>query len=434
MTIFRDRVRERDLDNFLVEEFASSPEFLRWVLERFDATFSPPFHFEVKLEKSPAREQDSRQTDVRIGWFDGADELRACVLVESKVTADFQPGQAEAYAEEKAAICDRLGIHSTRCLLVAPASRLAKLPHDGAFDAELALEEIIEFLETRADAEQNDEIKRRLVVRVQLLEALCGKRTASSWIGSTIAEKRDFALAYSELAAELLPDLRVRPSTDGPKAITRIFEGLDLDGLPRSTLRHEFGDGSGEKYANVQFPGYGDRVSSLSSSGIFQGTPYIAVPAGKSAAIRVPTPAVNPLAPFSDEIEKVHTGLVAIRELVDWLHTHSVELAKLLSNDHEALPASRPLPSESDFKAELMATYKECEKLGYRPTGMLQMIENHGAIETARRLITGPPSDGYARLAMLGRLDLAIESIVQKEPWSRLFTDDERKRAQTRLR
>lgn len=29
--IFRDRVRERDIDNFLVKEIYASPEFLSWI-------------------------------------------------------------------------------------------------------------------------------------------------------------------------------------------------------------------------------------------------------------------------------------------------------------------------------------------------------------------------------------------------------------------
>ena len=433
MDYFRDRVRERDLDNFLVEELSSSPEFLRFVLTSFDANFSAPVDCEVKVEKSPPREQDGRQTDVRIGWFDSANELKACVLVESKVTDGFQPGQAEAYAAEADAISARLGQNFVRCLLVAPSSRLAALDHHGAFEAELSIEEIIKFLSDRAGEVAQEEIRRRLNVRVQLLEALCGKRPQSTWIASTIDEKRDFAHEYSQLAAEILPSLGVRPSTDGPKATTRIFEGLSLEGLPPSTLRHEFGDGVKEKYANIQFRGCGDRVSAIDASGVLADTDFWVANAGQSAAIRVATPAINPLLPFEVEADKVRQSLYAIRGLVTWLEENLPSVAKVLNGNE--IPSDKvSLPAERDFRAELMATYSECEKLGYRPTEMLQMIEDHGAIETAKRLITGPPSDGFAKLAMLGRLDLSVESIVQKEPWRRLFTDAELRRAKQRLR
>jgi len=62
------------------------------------------------------------------------------------------------------------------------------------------------------------------------------------------------------------------------------------------------------------------------------------------------------------------------------------------------------------------------------------MIQDHGAIETAHRLLASPPSEGFNRLALLGRLDLAIESIVQREPWRVLFSDEELGRAARRLK
>ncbi|MER8522165.1 MULTISPECIES: hypothetical protein [unclassified Mesorhizobium] len=85
------------------------------------------------LQKSPPRENDRRQTDVRIGWFDDDQTLRACVLIESKVTADFQAGQAQAYAAELAVLRERLGRKVATALLVAPAARLATLAHNGSF-------------------------------------------------------------------------------------------------------------------------------------------------------------------------------------------------------------------------------------------------------------------------------------------------------------
>ena len=50
--LFRDRVRERDLDNFLVEELHFSRGFRDWLLRRLDA-FDPHADCEVCLQKSP---------------------------------------------------------------------------------------------------------------------------------------------------------------------------------------------------------------------------------------------------------------------------------------------------------------------------------------------------------------------------------------------
>jgi len=432
--LFRDRVRERDLDNFLVEELFASPTFLAWVVSKVGHSFAAPTRHNILLQKSPPREKDRRQTDVRVGWFDDDQTLRACLLIESKVTADFQPGQAQAYAAELAALRERLGSTAAATLLVAPAARLATLSHDGSFDGEIAIEHIIDFLERRIDGSEPGEITLRLRARIQLLEALCGKRASSGWVGSTIPEKRDFAEAYAALVSEILPELTVRPSTDGPKAITRIFEGLVVEGLPPATLRHEFGTGTGWKHANVQFRGMRHCLEGLRSSGLFEGTPYSAEEAGKSVAVRVRTPAVDPMRPFLDERDAVEQGLLAIRDLVEWLRLHPAELAPLLRPERAAAASLLPLPSEAEFAAELINTYRECERLGYKPTGMLQMMQDHGAFDTAHRLLASPPSEGFNRLALMGRLDLAIESIVQREPWRRLFSEDELRRAERRLK
>lgn len=241
--LFRDRVRERDLDNFLVEELHASPEFRAWLLHHLGDRFDPPAGYDVKLQKSPARLQDARQTDVQIGWFEPDGTIAARVLIESKVTADLQEGQAAAYAAEVAAARAALGTRRAASVLVAPSARLGSLLEASTFDASVSIEAIADALEARRGDGLPEEVDARLAVRIQLLEALCGKRASSTWIAKTVPEKRDFAQAYAALAAERLPALRVRPSTDGPKAITRIFEGFEAPGLATPALRHEFGNG-----------------------------------------------------------------------------------------------------------------------------------------------------------------------------------------------
>jgi hypothetical protein len=440
--LFKDRVRERDLDNFLIEELHASKAFRDWLLARLCYAFDEPTGCEVRLQKSPPRLQDSRQTDVRIGWFDPVGALRGCVLIESKVTADFQPGQAESYAAERAEHRTRMGLRSAASVLVAPQARLSALAHDGAFDATVSIEEIIATLDARLRADDlSAELSARLTVRIDLLESLCGKRSVSAWTPVTVEVKRDFAVAYAALAAEILPALRVRPSTDGPKAITRIFEGLDLGAdLPPATLRHEFGAGAPTKYANVQFRGSARRVPAVHQSDLLTGTPYEVAEAGKALAIRVPTPGIDPTLPFEREREKVRAGLEAISALVIWLGEHGPRLSKILASSELSRPApataphSSPDAREAEFADALRNTYDECAKLGYRPFAMLEMVDRLGGIETARRLLANPPSDGFARLALLKRLDLAIESLVLEPRWDGLFTEAELRTARRRLR
>jgi hypothetical protein len=330
---FRDSVRERDLDNFLVEEIHASTDFREWILSRISGTFTAPNYCEIRLRKSPPRANgDGRQTDVEIGWFDNG-EMQACVLLESKVGSDFQQGQAEAYRREVYAYRARFGPRASGAILVAPAARIPVLAHDDAFDAEITIEEISEFLGARLNSLSQDELARRLEARIELLEALSGKRSAGSWSGgATIEEKRHFAQAYEDLAREILPGLRVRPSQNSERAVTVIYEDLYVSGLPGVKLRHEFGREQKWKYANVQFKGNVDKLEDLKSSGLLHATPYTAEKAGTSLSIRVRTPGIDAKMPFEAEKEKVVQSLHAIRDLVAWLEANGERIAAVIGN------------------------------------------------------------------------------------------------------
>lgn len=442
--LFKDRVRERDLDNFLVEELHASRDFRDWFVSCLGDSFQEPSDCNIHLQKSPPRLQDARQTDVQIGWFDHAGTIRARILIESKVTADFQPGQVDAYVAELSAARADLGPRRAATVLVAPAARIATLLDAAAFDASISIEAMAERLDGRRGADISAELGARLAMRVQLLEALCGKRASSGWIAMTVPEKRDFAEAYAALALEQLPTLRVRPSTDGPKAITRIFEGLTLSGLPTPALRHEFGNGVSWKWVNAQFAGFASQVDRLVASGILTGTTFTAEAAGKSLAIRARTPGVDPQAPFNSQRDAVMAGLEAMGSLVEWLANHRDRLADVLvqkpptpaaKGAAPAMPIKRNTKAlERDFIAALRDIYAQCDALGYRPTGMLQMMERLGGIDTARRLLTLPPSEGFGRLALMGRLDLTVETLILEPRWNDVFTDDERRTAKRRLR
>lgn len=441
-------MRERDLDNFLVEELYSSLEFREWFVARAGDAFSVPDGLEVRIHKSPARIQDSRQTDVRIGWFAGGDALKAAILIENKVGSGFQEGQAAAYAAEAEALRIELGKRAVATLLVAPKAQFSSLVHEGHFDGEVTIEDIISALQERLrNPELGLELTARLTARINLLEAICGRRPESAWSPVTIEAKRDFAKAYAELAGQIVPDLTVRPSSDGPKALTRIFQPIALGpDLPEVTIRHEFGSGVLTKYINAQFAGRADLLPLLDSSGILSGTRYTLRAAGKSLAIDAATPGIDPTLPFELERAKVLQGLEAIRELVDWLTASSERLAILFSGRMSVQESNGSIaPGEEtnridsrlaarEFEAELLSTYRECEKLGYRPTGMLDLMERHGAIGAAKHLLAQPPSEGFARLFELGRLDLAIESIVLRPEWSELFSENERRIARRRLK
>lgn len=440
-SLFQDRVRERDLDNFLVEELHSSERFRNWLVGRLSRVFAPPANGAVRLGKSPQRLQDGRQTDVQLAWVDESGEVLACVLIESKVTADFQPGQAQSYVAELTEWRERLGARAACAILVAPERRLSSLVGRELFDDCVPIEEIINVLRDRIAAEALPaELELRLRTRAALLESLCGKRSGSGWSPIALPEKRAFSERYTQLAAEEVPGLTVKASADGPNALTKFFEGAALPpGFPSVRIKHEFGRDVPMKYANLQFDGAAAALSRVADSGLLEGSGFTAVASSTALFVRKPTPGIDPMAPFGPQRMRVREGLHAVRDLSRWLEENAERLMPLLAS-----PPAAPIATargrdgiesrEREMRAALLGIYQACVPLGYKPTGMLDLMEVHGAIGAVRRLIANPVSDGFNKLALLGRLDLAVESLALEERWRGLFTEAELEKCRRRLR
>jgi hypothetical protein len=86
---------------------------------------------------------------------------------------------------------------------------------------------------------------------------------------------------------------------------------------------------------------------------------------------------------------------------------------------------------EAALHKDMVAIYHEADHaVNYRPTQFLRMVEEHGAQETARRLLASEQvSDGFTRLYLENRLDLTVEALVLKPAYASLFTVEERTRA-----
>jgi hypothetical protein len=90
-----------------------------------------------------------------------------------------------------------------------------------------------------------------------------------------------------------------------------------------------------------------------------------------------------------------------------------------------------------EFEAECWSAVQQCASLSppYRPTVWIGMIERHGAVDAARRLlVSGDVQSGFERLIRGGRQDLTVEHAVLLPRWAALFTDADRDAARWRLR
>lgn len=89
-----------------------------------------------------------------------------------------------------------------------------------------------------------------------------------------------------------------------------------------------------------------------------------------------------------------------------------------------------------EFTRDMAGIYERAKRdLGYSATFFLRMLGEHGALETARRLVTAStPSDGFTALWERKRLDLTVEALVLKDDYSTLFDEEFREIAAARLR
>lgn len=86
------------------------------------------------------------------------------------------------------------------------------------------------------------------------------------------------------------------------------------------------------------------------------------------------------------------------------------------------------------FEGRLRDAIRLSIELGYVPTVIIQMLDNHGWEETVDRLIpSGEIQIGPRRMAELGRLDLTIESIMLESEFRPLFPPRHLEAAQWRL-
>lgn len=90
---------------------------------------------------------------------------------------------------------------------------------------------------------------------------------------------------------------------------------------------------------------------------------------------------------------------------------------------------------ERKFDVAMREIYVRAKtEVGYNATRFLQMLDEHGGLETAKILLKGQHvSDGYFALIDRGRLDLTVEHLVLEEKWHPLFSEEEREKARTRL-
>jgi hypothetical protein len=89
---------------------------------------------------------------------------------------------------------------------------------------------------------------------------------------------------------------------------------------------------------------------------------------------------------------------------------------------------------EAEFDQAIRGTYEAARKRGYVATYFLQMLEEYGAVETAKRLLSKTDvQSGLYKLWELELLQESMEALVVDRRFQELFTESEVAEAHRRL-
>lgn len=91
---------------------------------------------------------------------------------------------------------------------------------------------------------------------------------------------------------------------------------------------------------------------------------------------------------------------------------------------------------ERQFHSAMISIYQRAlVECNYKATLFLRMVSEYGGLGAAKRLLHAPSIQyGFEKLWELGRLDLTMESLILKEPWGQIFTEEELTIAKERLK
>ncbi|MDP3181354.1 MAG: hypothetical protein Q8M54_00890 [Desulfobaccales bacterium] len=94
---------------------------------------------------------------------------------------------------------------------------------------------------------------------------------------------------------------------------------------------------------------------------------------------------------------------------------------------------------EADLEVELLHLYRQWGALGYWARRFYQIFSPHckrykGGVAAVRTVLYKNGTAGFTFLREQDRLDLSVECLVLKPEWHQLFNDEDRNRAQEKLK
>lgn len=222
-------------------------------------------------------------------------------------------------------------------------------------------------------------------------------------------------------------------------AASAVIGDLDIRGT--YTLASAPANSSAVAPVGARFTAFTDELLGALRQGITGGGPLLTLgdifPALTRALLARGVPRPQHLGTgLADRIALVHNAAYrpearpssGQRPVPDQRHRPAAPPQRRAADEHDPKIAA-------DFHRAMLEVYRKARReAGYNATYFLQMVEEAGGLEAARRLLrAGSVSSGFTALWEKGRLDLSVEAVVLLDRFAGLFTEEELDIARDRL-
>lgn len=303
-------IHERDIDLLLVVELASTPLLCDWLVNR---ALGRDVSGVVLKRVARGIPSSNGESDLRIE-VDLGQAATACLLVENKIAASFQPDQAARYAER--ARQERASGAWSVVVTVLLASRGYLGDGSHGFDCTIAYEDLLDALTEALSPGARTEVVTGLV-------ASAIRKAREGYDRVVDGPVTSFWASYWDTCCREFPDLRMPTPGGRPSKSSFVRFSLPPQAL-RAQVIHKLTQGA----VDLQFSGCHAAVLQR-HVGAALGDGMRVLGRGKSAAVRLDVPMCNAGRPFAEQVEAVRAGMMAAHRLAAWVAQHQSVLRAL---------------------------------------------------------------------------------------------------------
>ena len=325
-------VQERDIDLLVVEELASSIEFVHWFCEKVKGSL-PATLGDVDVKHSCLHIGEGYgESDIvlRIKDQEGCSHI---YLIEDKIDATFMPNQAERYRMRMNKIIEIDLLGSGKTVLLAPQSFLDSRISVAEFDVAISYELLIEYFDKQSNTSKIPELTHRYTYRRDFIQRAIDKKKNSGVVLEPDPRVCDFRAEYYSFVTSIAPELKLKPLSKVKEPNHWIYYPASLaDAMQKSRflLIHK-------PYDRVVIqitvdPVYMDRTIEKFAELCSSEPDMSILKADKSFTVCIMTSGLDTRQAFSEQTNEVEQAIKKLLRLRDWYNQNRSVLHALLDN------------------------------------------------------------------------------------------------------